>query len=61
MATGLTDDKNQLFFDPDSDEFWKKCKAWTSMKPKKSLLRAEILRRQKAYTSGLGSSKMELE
>ena len=32
MATGLTDDKNQLFFDPDSDEFWKKYKAWTSMK-----------------------------
>ena len=57
MATGLTDDKNQLFFDPDSDEFWKKCKAWSSMKPKKSVLRDEILRRQKAYT-GEGECKI---
>ena len=57
MATGLTDDNNQLIFDPDSDKFWKKCKAWTSMKPKKSLLRDEILRRQKSYT-GEGDCKI---
>ena len=57
MATGLLDDKGNLLFDPIKNPVWKKCRAWKDLKPKKTLLRNEIMRRKEAYV-GEGDCKV---
>ena len=57
MPVDLLDDKGNLLFDPINTPVWKQCKAWKDLKPKKTLLRDEVLRRQKAY-SGEGDCKV---
>ena len=58
MAMGLLDDKVNLLFDPINNPVWKQCKAWKDLKPKKTLLRDEVLRRKKAPYSGEGDCKV---